>query len=72
MAAKTPKEKAGPQAGQGPRTTAAAIPGKGDVSKAVPAALARKTEAPEGLRKSRLSTRSSSSNARSKKVEAES
>ncbi|XP_077889825.1 histone H1.8 [Ictidomys tridecemlineatus] len=72
MAAKTPKEKVG----QGPRQrsrpkAAAAVPRKGDGSTAVPTPVARKTEAPEGLRKPRLPTKSPSSKARSKKVEAE-
>ncbi|XP_077649629.1 histone H1.8 [Urocitellus parryii] len=71
MAAKTPKEKAGQGPGQRSRPkAAAAIPRKGDGSTAVPTAVARKTEAPEGLRKPRLPTKSPSSKARSKKVEA--
>ncbi|XP_076962380.1 histone H1.8 [Callospermophilus lateralis] len=71
MAAKTPKEKVSQGPGQRSRPKAAAVPRKGDGSTAVPTAVARKTEAPEGLRKPRLPTKSPSSKARSKKVEAE-
>ncbi|KAF7481344.1 Hypothetical predicted protein [Marmota monax] len=71
MAAKTPKEKVGQGPGQRSRPKAAAVPRKGDGSTPVPSAVARKTEAPEGLRKPRLPTKSPSSKARSKKVEAE-
>uniref|UniRef100_A0A8D2DE50 Histone H1.8 n=1 Tax=Sciurus vulgaris TaxID=55149 RepID=A0A8D2DE50_SCIVU len=72
MAAQAPKERAGQGAGQRPRTKAAAVAQKGDRAKAVPTALARKTEAPEGPRKPGLPTKSSSSKAPSKKVEAKS